>query len=95
MNINFNLKQQKPRKPYIMGKGKPNKYNKTSMDGHRVLANGSIVARTVMVSVRVPDANGKIVTHNVPVDESYDQGVIEEYNKALEEYNSKKTDKKA
>ena len=53
-------------KPYVMRRGTANKYNKTSLDEHRVLKNGSIVNRTISVK-------GK------DVDESYDEAMIRMY----------------
>ena len=57
-------------KPYVLGKGKSNKYHPTKLDGHRVLANGSIVVRTVSVK-------GK------PVEDDYDAKHIKDYKKAV------------
>lgn len=58
------------RKPYVLGNGKANKYHPTSLDGHRVLASGAIVARTISVG-------GK------PVEKDYDSKAIKDYQKSL------------
>jgi len=70
MNLQNLLGNMKPRKPYVLGNGKPNKYHPTSLDGHRVLANGSIVVRTISVG-------GK------PVEDNYDAPLIKAYKKSL------------
>lgn len=82
------------RKPYVLGSGKPSKYRPTSLDGHRVLANGSIVARTVSISVPDTKKPGKKVV--VPVDESFDAEMIKMYQDAVKKQaKGKKTSKKA
>lgn len=70
--MNF-IKALKPRKPYVMGSGKPNKYHPTRLDGHRVLPNGSIVVRTISVG-------GK------GVDENYDKEMQARYESDLKAY---------
>jgi len=74
-------KMAKPSKPYVLGSGKPNKYNKTSLDGHRVLKNGSIVVRTI--NVAKPDVKNPGKKVPTPVDASYDASLIKSYKKAL------------
>lgn len=73
MNL-FQFNQSlKPRKPYIMKRGKANKYNRVALDENRVLKNGSIVARTLSV-------------HGLGVGEDYDETLIKGYNEAMKNY---------
>lgn len=65
----------RPRKPYVLGSGKPNKYHPTSLDGHRVLRNGSIVVRTLSVG-------------GVNVGPDYDADMIKIYEKSMKSYNN-------
>lgn len=69
MNLQSLLGNMKPRKPYILGKGKPNKYHPTSLDGNRVLGSGAIVVRTISVG-------------GSPVEDDYDAKLIKDYKKA-------------
>lgn len=69
------LNFSKPVKPFIMRRGTPNKYNKTSLDSHNVLSNGSIVVRTLMVGAR-------------PVKDDYDANTIKIYEEAMKNYKS-------
>lgn len=73
MNLSNFLKPRKPLRPYVMRKGKPNKYNPTSMDGHRVLGSGAIVVRTLSVG-------------GVRVGEDYDAEMQKIYNANMTEY---------
>lgn len=75
----------KPAKPYIMGSGTPNKYNKTSMDGHRVLPSGAIVAKTTHIGVRNKET-GKVSMVECP--EGYDDANIKRYKDSLESWKS-------
>ena len=70
MNLQKLFAGMKPKRPFILGKGKPNKYNKTAMDGHKVLGSGAIVVRTLSVG-------GK------EVDAKYDEAAIKEYRKLV------------
>ena len=63
----------RPRKPFVLGSGKQNKYHPTSLDGHRVLKNGSIVVRTISVG-------------GVNVGKSYDEEMIKIYNANMKSY---------
>lgn len=63
----------KPRKPYVMKRGTPGRYNKTSLDENRILKNGSIVSRTVSVG-------------GVNVGDSYDSDMKKIYENNLDEY---------
>ena len=73
MNLFEMNKAQEPKKPYVMKRGSTPKYNKVSLDDHRVLKNGSIVVRTVSVK-------------GFPADSDYDKESIKEYQRNLKSY---------
>ena len=72
----------KPKKPYIMGSGKANKYRPTSLDGNRVLGSGAIVVKTVSIG-------------GSKAPEDYDEKAIKGYVKSLEAYRKAKGDSNA
>ena len=73
MNLFEMNRAMAPKKPYIMKRGKDNKYVSVATDGHRVLRNGSIVVRTVSV-------------RGFPADKDYDKETIKQYERDVKSF---------